>query len=430
MRVLTSELGPSIPEPLRHWVDGGAPYRWVEAQRGRWNHSDWVDLLNSLYRARLGPVPEEALGRILEAARCRWDNLQRWEQAGEAYRWVEAHQGQWTHADWLALPIEITASGHGPMELEALGRLLERTRTEWQNLCRWRDQGHAQRWVEAHGGSWDHDDWLALLGMLQHSEFWPLNPARLGELLEEARELRANFQRWQVSGEAACWVESHQGQWTHSEWLLLVQGLQLSEYGPLDPAAIGREVEHAKVEYQNLQRWLGSDESRQWVDDHQGRSTGDDLRVLIRSLQRSQYGPIDPVSLVSAVRQLEAEWANLRRWDATAEPRRWVEDRQGRWDQRERQLLIDYLRRSAYWPINLAALDALLNRYRVEWWNLRRWQKSGLARLWLEAHRGRTRSDWNTLLETLRQSDFWPMELEALRKVVEGFRPALSNQAA
>jgi hypothetical protein len=83
---------------------------------------------------------------------------------------------------------------------------LEAVRRECANLRRWRESGAARQWVEAHQGRWGHEDWLALLGGLQRSAFWPLEPASLGRVLEEARaEWRASLPRaraWPPGGEA------------------------------------------------------------------------------------------------------------------------------------------------------------------------------------------------------------------------------------
>jgi hypothetical protein len=424
------ELESRIPEHLQHWIRSGAPLRWVESHQGQWNHQAWVDLLTALHHSGYGAGPVEVVGRILEETRRRWDNLKRWQESGEALRWVEAQHGQWNHHDWLTLLHRLEATGYGPVEPASLGHSLERIRREWWNLQRWQQSGQPRHWVEAQGGQWNHHDWLALLDLLRRSEFWPMDPAEIGRVLEGIRERQANLRRWQESGEAGCWVESHQGQWNHDEWLLLMQGLQLSEYGPLDPDGVGQVVEEARRQYFNLQRWLESGQGRRWVEEHQGRSTGEELRTLLRTLQHSEFWPLDPVSLAAAVRQMELEWVNLQRWEESGEPRKWVEDRQGRWDRRERQILVEYLRQTTYWPVDIPSMDRLLDRIRLEWWNLRRWQQSGLARHWLETYQGgRARHDWLQLLETLRQSDFWPVEMDALRQVIESFRPSLIQAA-
>jgi hypothetical protein len=427
---MSYELDRSVPESLRRWQQTGAPFRWVEAHQGQWTHQDWLDLLTTLHWSGHQVVPVEVVGLILEDARTRWGNLQRWQHSGEALRWVEAQRGAWNHHDWLCLLARLERSGYWPIDGDALGRLLEGMRTQWWNLQRWQESGQARLWVEMRGGQWNHHDWLALLDMLRRSEFWPVDPEQVGRVVETIRLCWFNLRRWRESGEAICWVESHRGEWNHDDWLMLMQGLQLSEYGPLDPVGVGGVVEEAKRQFLNLQRWLDSGEAWQWVQEHQGQSTAEDLRTLLRALQHSEYGPIDPVSVAGQVRQLELEWANLQRWQESGEPRKWVEDHQGEWNPPERERLLEVLRQSDYWPLNQPAIEQVLEQHRLEWWNLRRWQRSGLAQRWLEMHRGgRDRHDWLALLDKLRQSDFWPIEIEALRQVVEEFRPALTQAA-
>ena len=43
------------------------------------------------------------------------DNLRRWQQSNQPWRWVEAHQGSWDHDDWLKLlaELELAAQGAG-----------------------------------------------------------------------------------------------------------------------------------------------------------------------------------------------------------------------------------------------------------------------------------------------------------------------------
>jgi hypothetical protein len=59
--------------------------------------------------------------------------------------------------------------------------------TEVENLRRWRESGQARLWVQRHQGSWNHDDWLALLVELKRSPFWPMNADSVGLVLEESK---------------------------------------------------------------------------------------------------------------------------------------------------------------------------------------------------------------------------------------------------
>jgi hypothetical protein len=59
------------------------------------------------------------------------DNLRRWCESGRARAWVEAHQGRWDHNDWLALLDELKRSPFWPMHPDAVGLALEEIRREW-----------------------------------------------------------------------------------------------------------------------------------------------------------------------------------------------------------------------------------------------------------------------------------------------------------
>jgi hypothetical protein len=58
---------------------------------------------------------------------------------------------------------------------------------EAENLRRWRESGQARAWVEAHRGQWGHAEWLALLEELKRSPYWPMQPEAVGQALEEAK---------------------------------------------------------------------------------------------------------------------------------------------------------------------------------------------------------------------------------------------------
>jgi hypothetical protein len=59
--------------------------------------------------------------------------------------------------------------------------------SEADNLSRWRASGQARAWVEAHNYQWNHADWLALLAQLERSPYWPMRPEQVGLTLEEIR---------------------------------------------------------------------------------------------------------------------------------------------------------------------------------------------------------------------------------------------------
>jgi hypothetical protein len=59
------------------------------------------------------------------------DNLKHWRESGQARTWVQARKGQWNHGDWLSLLEELKRSPYWPMEPAAVGQVLEETKREW-----------------------------------------------------------------------------------------------------------------------------------------------------------------------------------------------------------------------------------------------------------------------------------------------------------
>ena len=59
--------------------------------------------------------------------------------------------------------------------------------------------------------------------------------------------------------------------------------------------------------------------------------------------------------------------------------------------------------------------------------NLLRWEQSGYPREWVEQRHGLwAHSDWEVLLSTLKEGEFWPMEPEAIGILLEKLRTAPS----
>src|SRR5947199_342599 len=93
------------------------------------------------------------------------------------------------------------------------------------NLGRWKASSQPRSWVESHQGQWDHAEWLALLESLRTSEFGPIEAAAVSAVLEQLKREHHDLERLRVSGQARRWVEKQQGVWTHAEWLSLLEDL-------------------------------------------------------------------------------------------------------------------------------------------------------------------------------------------------------------
>ncbi len=98
---------------------------------------------------------------------------------------------------WLFGKKESVATAEGPRGAEGQSATAppgSKPASEAENLRRWRDSGRPRAWVEAHQGQWGHGEWLALLEELKRSSYWPMQPDAVGAALEEAKRewLRRN----------------------------------------------------------------------------------------------------------------------------------------------------------------------------------------------------------------------------------------------
>jgi hypothetical protein len=356
------------------------------------------------------------------------ENLRRWTASGEARRWVEARGGAWTHDDWLRLVDALWDSWYWPLDTGELGRELERINREWGNLRRWIASGQAERWVQCRLGEWGHDDWLALARSLRRSEFWPLDLDAVGAELEACKRRYRNFVRWQTSGHGRRWVAARRGQWDDRAWAGLLDELRRSAYWPLDVGAVERALAELKAEWWNLHRWRASGLARRWVAARDGRWGHDDWLALLASLRASGFWPVDPAAVGRALEEVRTEWANLRRWEASGAPRRWVDARGGRWSRGDWNALLDALFHSDFWPLDPAAAAGLLQRLAAETRNLRAWRVAGGPRRWVTAHPdGWNHDDWLGLLTELRASAYWPLRPADVGAELEATRAALAD---
>jgi len=144
--------------------------------------------------------------------------------------------------------------------------------------------------------------------------------------------------------------------------------------------------------------------------------------------QRTQ----EPNSLIQA--------QNLQRWVQSGHPRQWVVDHHGQWNSQDWESLLATLKHSEFWPMEPNEVGRILEELKtvnafdlqatpqVKAQNLQRWEQSGLPRNWVEGHRGQwTHTEWDGLLEALKQTNYWPMEEAAIRIVLQKAQDELKN---
>src|SRR5262245_55834961 len=170
---------------LQHWEREQAR-RWVEARRGHWDHTQWLKLIGELRRAGWVDLDPDTVGRILEREKVRYENLRRWREGGEAWRWVEARRGTWSHHEFMTLLAGLNC-WLGPIDAAALGELLNDFARLHHRLGLWVERGTARRWVAERRGEWGHGDWLAFLDQVEEEGFGDVPAPLVGLTLEGAK---------------------------------------------------------------------------------------------------------------------------------------------------------------------------------------------------------------------------------------------------
>jgi hypothetical protein len=256
------------------------------------------------------------------------------------------------------------------------------------NLRRWQEAGEPQRWVESHQGRWEHSDWTALLDRLRRSFFyWPMDPDAVGRVLEEAKARYWNLRRWRESGEPRRWIAERQGRWGPREREDLLRFLQESTYWPLDLGAAERAVEEAAACYQAVRAWRDSGQAQRWVEEHRGQWNHQDWLDLLHSLRSSCCRALDEAAVGKILEQLKVEWWGLHRWRASGLAWRWTAERHGQWNDDDRRELLESLRDSCFWPLNLQVVQRVLEELRTDWQSRSTSTWAAASRRWTESHR-------------------------------------------
>jgi hypothetical protein len=205
---------------------------FVSQQLGRWNHVEWVKLLERLEREGFFPIDEAAVGQKLEQCRSEWErwryregegatvwqpgrpreshleekarNLKRLLETPVLMDFVSQQHGEWDHVDWVRLLQRLKREGFWPIDVPALSAKLDQCRLEWRlqravgnprtdseakarNLERLARSALLSDFVKEKQGEWDHQGWLELLGRLRREGYWPVDEDAVAAQLVKCR---------------------------------------------------------------------------------------------------------------------------------------------------------------------------------------------------------------------------------------------------
>lgn len=73
--------------------------------------------------------------------------------------------------------------------------------TDAENLKRWQDSGEAHRWVWNCSGVWCDEEYADLLVLLRMGVYWPMNENDIMKTVEAAAETYHNLNRWNLLGD-------------------------------------------------------------------------------------------------------------------------------------------------------------------------------------------------------------------------------------
>jgi len=202
-------------------------------------------------------------------------------------------------------------------------------------------------------------------------------PGRIMDKQEtKALASRNNLNRWRASGQPSVWVKARKGQWNDQDWKSLLASLERSEFWPMERDAVGKvlEEELATLTNNNLNRWRASGQPRAWVEARKGQWGDKDWRLLLEALKRSEFWPIKPDDAGMILEELKRDWhegerkqRNLILWQESGQPWSWVEKHKGQWKQEDLRSLFKGLKISEFWPMELSAVRRILEELKRKW---------------------------------------------------------------
>ena len=75
--------------------------------------------------------------------------------------------------------------------------------TEADNLRRWQESGDPYRWVWGCAGAWTVEDYAILLADLRAGSYWPMIEDDVVITLDKTRKLYGDLERWHLLGDQA-----------------------------------------------------------------------------------------------------------------------------------------------------------------------------------------------------------------------------------
>lgn len=75
---MNAESKPYSADQLSRWLESGDPYRWIWSRSGAWSEQEFATLLAELRAGPYWPLDEGEVRRLLEVATATYRDLERW----------------------------------------------------------------------------------------------------------------------------------------------------------------------------------------------------------------------------------------------------------------------------------------------------------------------------------------------------------------
>jgi len=254
---------------------------------------------------------EEVSAATLEDGRARW-------MSSLLDQFVEKHSGEWKTGDLIELSERLSRAGYRYLDIVALNTELQKKRDAYHektgaNLEKLGENGLVGKFVDDHRGRWNDKHLGELMKQIKTAGLWPVKLPFLNKLLEKHRQpwkvkMASNLKRLVKDGMLKEYIESRSGGWTQEGWQDLMKQLDQKGYLPYDPTAVAMALrrELTLCARGNLARLQKDGLLSEFVKEHKGDWTREDLQKLLRRIEKEGYAPV--VSLGAALDAERQRW--------------------------------------------------------------------------------------------------------------------------
>ena len=356
-----------------------------------------------------------------------------------------------------------SGNGHCDVVQALLDKGADASDLSGANIKRWKLSGEPQAWVSKHLHGWNHNEWIELLARLRKSQYWPMQEAAIGQLIETLRHEAMSDRQEAIQAQVASnfdtplLLEAARTGDIAGVQQLLKKGANVNATAPggFTSLYLASQKGHREVVQALLDK--GADVN---AKDNDGKTAlymasqkghrevvqalldkGADVnardKVGYTALMWASYNGRREVVQVLLDKGADVNarnkdgytalmWASL---NGQSEVVQALLDKGADVNARNKDGYTALMLASGHREVVQALIDKGADSSDLSGANINRWKLSGEPQAWVRKHlHGWNHNDWLELLASLRKSQYWPMDEAAIGQHLEMLRHNMQSR--